>query len=773
MVIGVALALGACGGGGDDGPPPVAEPPPVPVVPTTTSVPVTVIDGAIGNAQVCLDKNGNGRCDSGEPSAQTAANGLATLTVDNADVGKYPVLALATTASVDADHGPVLVPFAMKAPADQASVVSPLTTLVQAYKTSNGGSTADAELAVKAQTGVTVSLFQDFTTAAAKADSASVFAGDLARLVVLTTQKQTEALASTVGTTALDGSAIQAEALTRVIQHKLLEILPSLVQAVVDAVAAADKNAMLGAAAVAIVGAPATGIDASSVALSVAANNQSTSGTGAVETPTAGLALRQLNYTDASNWFLRSSRVSSANAVVSNGLYTSAAERQRMTGGSLALWGFGRDPRRNADLHFNGTTWVACGFPALSRNSPRDSSGRSNYNLCDGFEAGTSSNAAFDISGRAMVDVYRQIAGYGNFTIADASAVLGTATFPVGSSLRLTTDAATQTAVGYYPGRGNQIFVSSAAVAAGKASASDNTAACAAIAASTPAAQYQEEAVNLEMLVQRNPGTPCVYSPGTTTITTASGTTTTVPSGARNDWAGQSTLGLEVIGTATTGGIQSAYYTTNTLLRVAFASGNVARYYACQQRSTDGSPRNCDQIGEGSYRITSLGDGRALSFTNLPALVSSLAYENVFVERAGRVYAGYQNKKTVTTSARLTKVAANALLGRLGIDSLDEEQVLTTTPGSFAGTYDVSEGGVYMSRVFVDAAGQVTGCQEIELPPYDFKACTGNVSAGGVLTAQQMGQGVQRLTIDFLTGNGVGSFTPESGPVESNLSVRR
>jgi hypothetical protein len=761
-LMGVAVSvLSACGGGGDDAP----APSPGPVTPTTTSVPVTVIDGRIGNAQVCLDKNDNGRCDDGEPTAQTDTNGMATLTVDNADLGKYSVLALATTASVDADHGPVLVPFAMKAPADQPGVVSPLTTLVQAYKANSGASTADAEAVVKAQTGITVSLFQDFTTAAAKADSASVFAGDLARLVVLTTQKQTQALASTVGSTALDGTTIQAEALTRVIEQKLLEILPSMVQAVVDAAAAADKNASLGAASAAIVASPATGIDTASVAVSAAANNQLSNGTGTVETPAASLALRQLSYTNASNWFLRSSRVSIANAVLSNGMYTSAGDRQRMTSGSLALWGIGRDPRRNADLHFNGTAWVGCGFPVLSRHTPRDASGHSSYNLCDGFEVGSSSNAAFDISGRTMIDVYQQIAGYGNISIDNAAAVLGATTFPTGSMLRLTTDSATQTAVGYYPGRANQIAVSNAAVAAGKTSASDSSAACAAVTASTPVEQYQEAATTLDMLVQRNAGTPCVYGEGTLTVSPTTGTTVTVSSGPRNDWFGQSALALEIIGTAATGGLQSSYYTTNTLLRVAFAaSGDGTTYYACQQRSSDGSPRNCNAIGTGTYRIASLGDGRVLSFTNMPALVSALGYEIVFVERGGYVYMGYQNKKSVTTSARLTKVAANALLGRLGIDSLDEEQVPTTTPGSFAGNYDLIEDGVYKSRYFVNAAGQVTGCPQ---------ACTGSVTADGVLTVQQVGEGTQRLRIDFLTGNGVGTFTPESGPVIQNKAVRR
>ena len=52
------LTLYGCGGGGGGD-----------VASTTTDVPITVIDGAIQNANVCLDKNNNGACDPGEASA--------------------------------------------------------------------------------------------------------------------------------------------------------------------------------------------------------------------------------------------------------------------------------------------------------------------------------------------------------------------------------------------------------------------------------------------------------------------------------------------------------------------------------------------------------------------------------------------------------------------------------------------------------------------------------------------------------------------------------
>jgi hypothetical protein len=67
------LALGACGS--DD-------------APTTTALTTTVIDGAIGNALVCVDKNTNNSCDSDETQGRSDADGKVTLAVPNADAGR-------------------------------------------------------------------------------------------------------------------------------------------------------------------------------------------------------------------------------------------------------------------------------------------------------------------------------------------------------------------------------------------------------------------------------------------------------------------------------------------------------------------------------------------------------------------------------------------------------------------------------------------------------------------------------------------------------------
>ena len=122
--------------------------------PTTDDVSITVIDGAIENAVVCLDKNGNGACDSDEPTGRTDAAGKVTLKVDKADTGKFPVLVIAGTDARDADTGLVPVAFTLKAPADKTALVSPLTTLVQTVIEGSGLSSAAAEIQIKDQAAV-------------------------------------------------------------------------------------------------------------------------------------------------------------------------------------------------------------------------------------------------------------------------------------------------------------------------------------------------------------------------------------------------------------------------------------------------------------------------------------------------------------------------------------------------------------------------------------------------------------------------------------------
>ena len=237
--LGASLLLFGCGGGGGDSSSPAV---------TSVDVPITVVDGLIQNANVCLDKNSNGTCESDEPSGKTDASGKVTLKVDVADAGKYPVIAVVGTDATDADTGAVPVAFTLKAPADKPSVISPLTTLVQSAMLSKGMNSTDAESYVRKQMGLNVSLFDDFikeTTADHKT------AATVARMVVVTTQRQFTALASSVGAAATDGAKITKTDVDGVIQQHLLDVLPTLLPASKDlaifsAKTTADKeNALL------------------------------------------------------------------------------------------------------------------------------------------------------------------------------------------------------------------------------------------------------------------------------------------------------------------------------------------------------------------------------------------------------------------------------------------------------------------------------------------------------------------------------------------------
>lgn len=116
------LTVASCGGGGSSSP-------------TTTTVQGKVIDGYIANATICLDINKNARCDEGEPSTTSDASGAYSLSFAGTADDKV-ILARASDFSIDSDDGGITIneagrtAFTLAAPAINASVISPLTTLV-------------------------------------------------------------------------------------------------------------------------------------------------------------------------------------------------------------------------------------------------------------------------------------------------------------------------------------------------------------------------------------------------------------------------------------------------------------------------------------------------------------------------------------------------------------------------------------------------------------------------------------------------------------------
>lgn len=759
--VSISALLIACGGGGGSSP-----------AATTTTVPITVVDGPIQNATVCLDKNSNRFCDAGEPFGKTDVNGKVNLTVDLVDTGKYPVIAVVGIDAVDADWGNVPVPFTMSSPADRAGVVSPLTTLVQQLKASTGVSTADAAASVQAATGITVSLFDDFTKATVPTDG-SISAATVARMVIVTTQRQATAIASALGTTATDGSTITSAHLDLAVQKKLMELLPNLVVALSDPTVlnAADKEAALQAAASTLVS--NAGLSPGSIATVVAINTQSSSTTPVVPaTPSAGFSLASLNFTDASNYYHRvfSSTVAQ-NTPDSSGNTKYVERRARSSGGALARWGSGGDPWRQSDLHWNGSAWANCPINFENTSSARDALGNSAYNYCDHRETGKSTRATFDIDlTKTMAELYTQVraAGFTNLSIADPT-VLGTAKFPAGSTVSYQTSTPITSAISYYPGGSFPVGNSNLVTQYTSEVSNGGVASTQGAGVGCNSAEFQNtngtNSTTLEGMMSAMTGTPCEFTGGSFVY---GGVTYTNPDAPRNEGWGQSTVGIGIVGSAPVGtGPAPGFFTTNTKLRIAFTGPgtNPVTYYACKERFNNGSTRNCTSIGTGSYAVATLGDARVMTLNNLPAQASALSYTRVFVERKGVIYQGYQNKPSASNSVRLNTVAATALLTQLGLTPDDPSVPLALTAGSYQGTWDLHDplfpDGTTVffwadgSNYCQSSAGVAQTCTfSITNPATGAFTFSGpNSTANGTLNASTGTGGGTYINLDSTTGN--------------------
>jgi hypothetical protein len=786
---GIAAVLAACGG--NDGDATATAPVPAPaVVPTTTPVAVTVIDGAIRNALVCVDKNLNNACDADEASGRTDASGNVTLQVLNADAGRFPVLAIVGTDAVDADHGAVPTPFKLKTPADKPAagyVVSPLTTLVQTTIEDTGTTRAAAEAAVQNQLGVTASLFQDFTKVdAEKFGSSAVNLGNIARMIVVTTQENTKNLSAAIGQQAIDGSTITAADVEKTIQRNLLAVLPTVVSNLADprVAAAANKGDVINTLAKELVASPTTGLNTTTLATLVGVANQAAK--EVAEAPTANASLRALSFNDVSNWTRRILTATAAQNTPVNGLLRNTDQRTRRTSGVEANWSAGGNPQGQSDLHWNGASWVQCSLTQEHTTTVRDALGRNTYDYCDKLETGVSTQASFDIAGQTIASVYaNRIAGANitNISVSQPS-VLGTATFPAGSRLAYVSNSPTATAVAYSPNINSIVRNTRADIAAGRTSPTV-TSDC------TLGAYPSTEAATLESVIAGNRGTPCVNTPNSNiVVNTTVGGTATVSSGERNEAWNQSTVSVGIVGTASVGAPQPAtalaYYTTNTVLRAAFGDNNVVKYYSCRQRATDGAVRNCDQVGTGTYSIATLGDARVLSMSNPPAQAGALTTDRILVERGGRVYVGYKSRVTPTNQARLNPVAMNALFTQLGMPEYVVGQSFNLTPASYQGEWNLSSATdlvranstVITFQPFFTGSNPAYSCREVSevnglqtSTPIIPCTVTLNAATGAITVSVPDGTGTG--TLGFVAGTGTGTFTPTAGAAESIVARRR
>ncbi len=132
---------------------------------STSSVSGKVADGYLVHATVFLDKNGNYQLDAGEPSAISDKDGAYTLTVDPADVGKYPIVAMATKGvTIDKDTGTAV---------QNSYILSMPATSITGTVSSNFISPMSTQLREMMETGKYTTIQQAMNDLAAKLGMAS------------------------------------------------------------------------------------------------------------------------------------------------------------------------------------------------------------------------------------------------------------------------------------------------------------------------------------------------------------------------------------------------------------------------------------------------------------------------------------------------------------------------------------------------------------------------------------------------------------------------
>ncbi len=774
-----ACLLGLYGCGGSSGGAGLAEVPVTPAPPpavTTIDVPVSVVDGPIQNATVCVDKNNNGVCDSGEPTGKTDVAGKVTLKVDIADIGKFPILAVVGIDAVDSQTGPVQVAYTLKSPADKPSVVTPLTTLVQSVVDSTGLASSVAENQIRTQAGINVSLFDDFSKSSS-ADSQA--AAVLARMLVITSQQQASAIVPALGTLAINGATIKQADLDKAIQLKLLQIMPVVLTSLADssvlaAVNAKEREPALLNAAKRIVADPVTGLSAEAMAAVVGITNQVASGATATVVPVAGFIMKQLDYFNATGYTVRHNVSTLAQATPDGSGNTRLVDR-RYLGNSDAISAWtsrGSSSLRQSDVHFNGSAWVNCALNGEQISSSRNAKGVGGYVGCQNLESGFYSVSIFDVSGKPMLDVYNQIvkAGTTNIKISMPAVALSAARFPADSQVIYQSAFGTASAVSYYPGSSNVLLQYSVEASAGGVATNQQPG-----VGCNSAEQNGNGAVTktFEDMMARAPGNPCFFAPPGSFV--YSGVTYTSQDATNEQW-GVQTLSLGVVGVAPVGtGVAPGFYSTNVPLRVAFKGDgpNAVTYYACKQRFNTGSPRNCTSIGTGTYTIATQGDARIMTFNNLPLQANALDSARVMVERGGKIYSGYKSPTgAFPVSARFNTAASTALLAQLGMPAVEIDKPVRLTKTSYAGNWELIDTAMPLKSTLVQIFNNgSSSCTETDgtVTPALFStyACgvTFSDPANGLGTITRTGvTRFANINFGFLTGAVTGAVTDSAAP---------
>jgi hypothetical protein len=162
------LTLSACGGGGGGTDSTSSNNTNNSTNTATSSIQGVAADGYLLNAKACFDLNDNKKCDTGEPSADTAADGSFTISgVSTADKDKHGVVVEVNTATIDQDTGKAVGKnYTLTAPPGKPSFVSPITTMIHTKMEKDGINETDAEKIVKQDMGFSadssVDLFKDY-----------------------------------------------------------------------------------------------------------------------------------------------------------------------------------------------------------------------------------------------------------------------------------------------------------------------------------------------------------------------------------------------------------------------------------------------------------------------------------------------------------------------------------------------------------------------------------------------------------------------------------
>lgn len=669
-----ALLLQACGGGGGSSGGGVT-PPPVGV--TTVTYTGRAADGPLQGATACFDLNDNGDCDSGEPTAgPTDANGSFSLVVAAADAGKHRIVVQVPATAIDKDTGAAVgTAFSLMAPAsgaagDQAVFVSPLTTAVQFHIDRTAASLVAAGDFIKAQAGLAASPLADFTQAATPANK---HAGLVARLIILTSRQHLAVLTPVVGTQDISGATITTSDVEKAVIASMIENLPAMAAAASDpavsgATVPTDLTTALTSAANTIV-TNRTSVTAANAAVLIGAGKLPPVKSSDVAA-TGNLAI--LRFSNNNDWYFRANLASAAdNTPDANSMQRFYLQRslRRVTAFGSAVtvgWGYGtNDPDTQDNPHWNGSAWVTCPLGQRSTTTQRDAQGRSTYDYCDKASVGVSTRVELDVSGKPIADVVSQTlrkfpggldgVSFANWGPADL-ALLGTAKFPTGSKVYIQNEDPQQIAASYDAQPINNVSAYPPAVSAGGDSRTTAGLAC----AGNLTGLYTNVA-NLEDMVARYPGKPCVFSKNVTDPAN--------PSLDPNEWWGNSTINFgDVPDGVTRPAGTGTHYSTMLGLRASFApTGNAVTYYSCYRRTAGSGARNCTVIGTGSYSIQALGDARVMSFSNQPGAFQLLGYERVFVERGGAVHYGTLPIPKKTTQPRLNLEAMNAVFTQLGL----------------------------------------------------------------------------------------------------------